>query len=181
MSKNRGLRQSRPEGGVALAARLADVRHGVAAGLLEVAAWRLDFAPSSAGRDAVSATGGRRPARRRQARTSSSAGEGYCRAAERARDGKVGAQGCSWSPQAPGRPGGSAGAAPEPTEDGVPLVDLRPDYCCWPETEIAPRTFRYCGKRVEREGSSWCAEHAAMARSGPGVSGTALRAPSPPR
>jgi hypothetical protein len=68
-------------------------------------------------------------------------------------------------------------AAPVRCEGGVSLVDLPRDGCRYPVNESGP--IRFCGARCDF-GKSWCACHAAIVRSGVGVSGArTFRAPFP--
>ena len=46
--------------------------------------------------------------------------------------------------------------------DGVRLLDLTSDRCCWPIDDGASGCFHFCGKKVFK-GKPYCLEHCAMA------------------
>ena len=48
------------------------------------------------------------------------------------------------------------------TSEGVPLIDLTSDRCCWPMDDGASGNFCFCGKKVFK-GKPYCLEHCAMA------------------
>ena len=86
-------------------------------------------------------------------------------------------------PQAPdSRPGGPTDAIESVVKlmdvhqidmPGFPLVDLAANSCRYPVSQEGSMLFR--GAPVTSLGKSWCARHAAIVRSGAGVSGAALR------
>jgi GcrA cell cycle regulator len=49
-----------------------------------------------------------------------------------------------------------------PAGPGITIFMLKEYSCRWPETEIGPSEFLFCGHPVE-EGCSWCSHHRAIA------------------
>ncbi len=49
-----------------------------------------------------------------------------------------------------------------PQQEGVLLIDLASDRCCWPIDDVNSENFHFCGKKVFKN-KPYCLEHCAMA------------------